>query len=43
MACGRYGSTIRLMPPLVITREHLRKGCDILIDAIKESEGEIAA
>ena len=43
MACGRYGSTIRLMPPLVITREHLRKGCDILINAIKESEGEIAA
>jgi len=42
MACGRYGSTIRLMPPLVITREHLRTGSDILIDAIRESEVEIA-
>lgn len=42
MGCGRYGSTVRLMPPLVITREHLRKGCDVLIDSIKESEGEIA-
>jgi 4-aminobutyrate aminotransferase len=43
MACGRYGSTIRLMPPLVITRDHLRKGSDILIDAIKESEIDIVA
>jgi 4-aminobutyrate aminotransferase len=43
MACGRYGSTIRLMPPLVITRDHLRTASDILIDAIKESEIDIAA
>ncbi|MGE3148408.1 MAG: aspartate aminotransferase family protein [Pseudorhodoplanes sp.] len=43
MACGRYGSTIRLMPPLVITREHMRKGGEILIDAIKESEVDIAS
>jgi 4-aminobutyrate aminotransferase-like enzyme len=28
------------MPPLVITREHLRKGTDILLEAIRESEGE---
>jgi 4-aminobutyrate aminotransferase len=41
MGCGRYGSTIRLMPPLVITREHLRKGCDILVGAIKDSEADI--
>jgi 4-aminobutyrate aminotransferase len=38
MSCGRYGSIVRLMPPLVITRGHLRKGCDILMEAIKESE-----
>jgi 4-aminobutyrate aminotransferase len=31
MACGRYGSVIRLMPPLVITREHLRNGTNIRI------------
>jgi 4-aminobutyrate aminotransferase len=43
MGCGRYGSTIRLMPPLIITREHMRKGCEILIGAIKESEGDLAA
>lgn len=43
MGCGRYGSTIRLMPPLVITRDHLRRGCDILIDAIKKSEGDLVA
>jgi 4-aminobutyrate aminotransferase len=40
MTCGRYGSTIRLMPPLVITREHLHMGTDILLEAIRESEGE---
>jgi 4-aminobutyrate aminotransferase len=43
MSCGRYGSTIRLMPPLVITREHLLKGVNILIEAIKETERAIAA
>lgn len=43
MGCGRYGSTIRLMPPLVITRDHLLKGVNILLNAIKETEREIAA
>jgi 4-aminobutyrate aminotransferase len=43
MGCGRFGSTVRLMPPLTITRDHLRRGSDILIEAIKESEGDIAA
>ena len=43
MGCGRYGSTIRLMPPLVITREHLLKGVNILLNAIKETERTIAA
>ncbi len=43
MACGRYGSTIRLMPPLVVTREHLWRACDIFIDAVNQSEAELAA
>jgi 4-aminobutyrate aminotransferase len=43
MGCGRFGSTVRLMPPLIITRDHLRKGCDILIEAIRESEADVAA
>lgn len=43
MSCGRYGSTIRLMPPLVITREHLRKSVDIFIGAVKEAEVLLAA
>ena len=41
MSCGRYGSTIRLMPPLIITRDHLRKAVDVLVDVIRESENEI--
>jgi 4-aminobutyrate aminotransferase len=38
MACGRYGSVIRLMPPLIITRAHLRAATDIVLGAIRESE-----
>ena len=41
MSCGRYGSTIRLMPPLIITRDHLRKAVDVLVDVIRDSESEI--
>jgi 4-aminobutyrate aminotransferase len=43
MACGRYGSTVRLMPPLVITREHLRIATEIFIGAVKQAETLIAA
>jgi len=43
MGCGRYGSTIRLMPPLVITREHLMRGVGILLDVIRDSEAEVLA
>lgn len=38
MACGRYGSAIRLMPPLVITRRHLRDGLRIFTEAVDEFE-----
>jgi len=36
--CGRYGNVFRFMPPLVITKEHAEKACDILLDAVKEVE-----
>lgn len=42
MACGRSGNTFRLMPPLVITEEHLRKGIDIFLEAIREVEAGVA-
>ena len=35
-ACGRDNNTIRFMPPLVITREYLNKGVDIILDALRE-------
>lgn len=38
MSCGRHGSTLRLMPPLVITREHFNAGVDILLDVIAANE-----
>ena len=41
MSCGRYGSTIRLMPPLIITRDHFRKAVDVLVDVVRDSESEI--
>jgi 4-aminobutyrate aminotransferase len=38
LPCGRYGSVLRLMPPLIITREHLNHGVDVIIEAIREQE-----
>lgn len=40
MSCGRYGSTIRLMPPLTTTRAHLRVGIKALATAVAEVEAE---
>ncbi len=34
--CGRYGNVLRLMPPLIITREYLEKATEILLDVIKD-------
>lgn len=42
MSCGRYGSTIRLMPPLTITREHFREGLRLFGQAVSEIESETA-
>lgn len=43
MACGRYGSTIRLMPPLIITKEHFLRAVDVLLEVVRDSEAGIAA
>lgn len=40
MSCGRYGSTIRLMPPLTTTRKHLREGIKVLAAAVAAVEAE---
>jgi 4-aminobutyrate aminotransferase-like enzyme len=41
MACGRYGSAIRLMPPLIITKEHFNKAVDVFVDVVGEIEHEV--
>ena len=41
MPSGRHRTTVRLMPPLVITREHLNKGVDMVLAAIKENEADL--
>lgn len=37
-----YANVVRLLPPLIITKELLDKGLDILIETIKEVESSIA-
>ena len=34
LTCGTYGNVLRLAPPLVITEEEARSGCDLLAEAI---------
>ena len=34
--CGRDGNTLRLMPPLVITRAYFNKGVDVVLDILRE-------
>jgi 4-aminobutyrate aminotransferase len=36
--CGRFGNVLRFMPPLILTREHAKKACEILVDVVKEVE-----
>jgi 4-aminobutyrate aminotransferase len=43
MSCGRYGSTLRLMPPLTITKEHFRAGLRLLGQAVDAVARETAA
>jgi 4-aminobutyrate aminotransferase len=33
--CGRFGNVFRFMPPLVLTRDHAQKACEILIEVSK--------
>jgi len=42
LPCGRYGSVVRLMPPLTTTRAYFNKAVDIVLDVIKESEADLA-
>lgn len=37
---GRFGNVIRIQPPLVITKELLEKGLDILSDVIKKQNSQ---
>ncbi len=36
--CGRYGTVIRFMPSLIITREYLEKAVDIFLSVVKKVE-----
>jgi len=36
--CGRYGTVVRFMPSLIITREYLEKAVDIFLSVIKNVE-----
>ena len=36
--CGRFGNVLRFMPPLILTREHAKKACEILLDVVQEVE-----
>jgi 4-aminobutyrate aminotransferase-like enzyme len=38
---GRYRTSLRLLPPLVITRAYFEKGVDIVLNAIRECESEM--
>ncbi len=38
--CGRYGTVLRFMPPLVITREHIAKASDALLEVVTEVGGK---
>ncbi|MFJ5758249.1 aspartate aminotransferase family protein [Neobacillus sp. NPDC093182] len=35
---GRYGSTVRFLPPLIITKEQLEKVCDLFFEAAMAAE-----
>ena len=39
---GAYANVVRLLPPLVITKELLNRGLDVLIETIKEVESSTA-
>ena len=35
-SCGRANNTLRMMPPLVITRDYFNKGIDAVLDVLRE-------
>jgi 4-aminobutyrate aminotransferase len=36
--CGRYGNVLRFMPPLTITRAHVERASETLLEVVSESE-----
>jgi 4-aminobutyrate aminotransferase len=40
LPCGRYASTMRLMPSLIITKKYAEKGIDLVLDMIKSYENK---
>lgn len=41
MSCGRYSTAVRLMPPLITTRQHFREGLRLFADAVTSVEKEL--
>jgi 4-aminobutyrate aminotransferase len=41
LPCGRYGTVLRLMPPLIISKTLLDKAIDIVLAILKESEADL--
>jgi 4-aminobutyrate aminotransferase len=36
--CGRFGNVFRFMPPLILTKDHAQKACEILLETVKAVE-----
>jgi len=43
LGCGRNGNVLRIIPPLVITKDHVDKGLEIISEVLKEVEGDVLA
>jgi 4-aminobutyrate aminotransferase len=41
LPCGRFDNVLRIMPPLVISKEHLDKALEIISEVLGEVEGDI--
>jgi len=39
---GRWGNTLRFMPPLTIKKDHFIKATEIVIDAVKSRRDELS-
>jgi len=43
LLAGRYNNVLRLIPPLVITKDHFDKALEIISEVLKEVEGDVLA